>query len=94
MNTTLAVVVSAIVVLITALVVLTIFSSTIGNFSTITQAKTWCASTYISSCQISGGDPPLWNTKNIRVGDQVMSCADAGTGCTCDAAARRATCAG
>ena len=42
MNTTLAVVVSAIVILITALVVITIFSNAIQSFSTIAQAKTNC----------------------------------------------------
>jgi hypothetical protein len=84
MNTTLAVVVSAIVILITALVVITIFSNAIQSFSTIAQAKTNCQAVYITSCQTFGQTPYDWSTPKFRVGDlaTLQSCADVAS-CSC-----------
>ena len=53
MNITLTVVVAAIVILITALVVITIFGSGIANVGTLAEAKTVCKTTYETTCRTS-----------------------------------------
>jgi hypothetical protein len=69
MNTTLAVVVSAIVILITALVVITIFSGGMGQIGTFSQAKTICASQAAASCAMNCQMPITWSATNMRVGE-------------------------
>ncbi len=85
MNTTLAVVVSAIVILITALVVITIFSSGITQVGTLSQAKTLCSTQYITMCQSTGQKPVTWDIKNMNVNGVIQSCAEAASSCTCTA---------
>jgi hypothetical protein len=66
MNTTLAVVVSAIVLLITALVVITIFGNTIGNFGTLSNANSICETQARSSCSSTGMMPITWNIATVK----------------------------
>ena len=82
MNTTLAVVVSAIVILITALVVITIFSGGITQVGTLGRAQTLCQTSYITTCQSTGQTPTIWSVPNMNVEGNIKSCADILT-CTC-----------
>ncbi|MBM3303781.1 MAG: hypothetical protein FJY76_01690 [Candidatus Aenigmarchaeota archaeon] len=83
MNTTLAVVVSAIVILIAALVVITIFSGGITQVATLAQAKTICSTQYITMCQSTGQKPTTWDINNMNVAGDIKSCAEAAPSCTC-----------
>jgi hypothetical protein len=85
MNTTLALVVSAIVILITALVVITIFSNMIQNFGTIAQARSTCQTIYTTSCSAFGQAPADWTTAKYKVGDDptLKSCQSIITSCNC-----------
>ena len=60
MNTTLAVVVSAIVILITALVVITIFANGIGNVATLSDGKSLCLTVGTTACASTNTLPPSW----------------------------------
>ena len=82
MNTTLAVVVSAIVILITALVVITIFSGGMQQIGTISQAKTLCTTNFITTCQSTGQTPPTWTVANMNVNGVVQACSTIAT-CSC-----------
>ena len=62
MNITLTVVVSAIVILITALLVITIFGGSMGNIGTTTSAASVCETTCASSCKAVGQPPITWKT--------------------------------
>jgi hypothetical protein len=74
MNITLTVVVTAIVVLIVALVVITIFGSSIANVATIADAKSFCRSQGVVSCQVAGTVPATWDTATVRVNGVLMKC--------------------
>ena len=73
MNITLTVVVSAIVILITALVVITMFGGTVTTFSTISEATNNCRTTGKIACETTGQLPFTWNTK-FKAGDSVTDC--------------------
>ena len=63
------VVVTAIIILVVALVILTIFGSGLGNIQTITQAESQCASLGASACKATGSLPPTWGVNNMLVRD-------------------------
>jgi len=67
MNTTLAVVVSAIVILITALVVITIFSGGIGQVGTLTNAQSICDTQAASSCMSTKSMPITWKIPTVSI---------------------------
>ena len=71
---TLWIIVAAIVIMVTALVVLTIFSSGISNFTTITQAQAFCETQGRSSCGVTGQLPPSWQAQTVKVDGAVNSC--------------------
>ncbi len=84
MNITLTVVVAAIVILITALVVITIFGSGMTQVGGIAQAKSVCESQAAASCAATNQCPLTWNTPTIRDSEgKTMSCADSGAVCPC-----------
>lgn len=83
MNITLTVVVAAIVILITALVVLTIFGGGMGQVGTLAQAETICKSQCESTCQATNRMPLTWNIATVRQGTEMKSCADIGVSCPC-----------
>jgi len=86
MNITLTVVVSAIVILITALVVITIFGGSMGNIATTTQGKSVCEASCTSSCRSLGVPPITWNAETVRDAN--------GNPTTCQALAGTCTCTG
>ncbi len=66
MNITLTVVVAAIVILITALVVITIFGGGIKQVGGIAEAKALCQSQCESTCRATGGVPITWSVPTVR----------------------------
>jgi len=65
MNTTLALVVSAIVLLVTALVVISIFGTGIGQMGAISNPLTICEAQAQASCSTSGGMPLTWDIPTV-----------------------------
>ena len=85
MNTTLAVVVSAIVILITALVVITIFSGGAGQIGGLTNAQSVCQTQGRSACTSTCNLPLTWNVPTVNNNGVLQSCKDATSGVsTCD----------
>jgi len=81
MNTTLAVVVSAIVILITALVVITIFGGGIGQVGSLTNAKSICETQARSSCLSTGQLPLTWDIPSVSIpatggSSSLVACSD------------------
>lgn len=92
MRVSILIVVSAIVILVIALVLLTIFSTGIGPIGTITGAKSQCAQVGRTTCSATGTLPANWAIPTMRVSDggqtvvrscaylmMDMSCGSAGT---------------
>ena len=78
MSTTLVIVVTAIVILVAALVLITIFSQGVAQFSTLTQAGSYCITVAQSSCSTTDTMPTNWNIPSVRIGDgPTISCASA-----------------
>lgn len=79
MRESILIVVSAIVILVIALVLLTIFSSGIGPIYSITGAQSQCSQIGSSTCSSVGTLPANWAVPTLRVnegGETVMrSCA-------------------
>lgn len=61
MHTSLVIVVAAIVILITALVLVTIFGVGIGQVASITQAKNNCITQALASCRATNALPITWD---------------------------------
>lgn len=66
MSTTLTVVVTAIIVLIMALVLITIFSSAITPLATIAQATENCRIQGQATCDTTGSLPVTWGTSTLK----------------------------
>lgn len=74
MNIALTVVVSAIVVLIVALVVLTIFSGGAGQIGGLTSPEAVCKNQGASSCASTGQLPFTWNVETANKDNKMVSC--------------------
>lgn len=72
---TLWIIVAAVVILVVALVMLTIFGTGMGQFTNALEAKSWCVTQGKSTCTF-GGLPPTWAVNNIKIvnQDQLTSC--------------------
>ena len=80
MNITLTVVVAAIVILITALVVITIFGSGMTNVGSIAEAEAFCKTQCEAACRTTSGIPITWSVNNINKNGVPTSCqAEVGT---------------
>ena len=80
MSQTLYLVVAAIVILVTAVVVLAIFFNVIPLATGLTEASSICQTEATMSCATYGKMPPTWNIQNRKVVDKDgitkdMSCA-------------------
>jgi hypothetical protein len=76
MSQTLVIIVAAVVILVTALVLLTIFGSGIAPVASITEVRNNCQTIGDASCSATGQLPPTWNAKIYKVGDLVRACSD------------------
>lgn len=88
MKESIAIVIGAIVILVIALVLLTIFGqgmNPVGNFA---QQANLCRSSASSSCTITGDVPPGWKNTRYRVMEDgretQQTCADLTGADTCD----------
>ncbi|RLJ09800.1 MAG: hypothetical protein DRP15_02380 [Candidatus Aenigmatarchaeota archaeon] len=73
LSTTILIVISAVVILIAALIVLTIFGQGVSQVSTITKFRNNCLIQARTSCQITGQLPPNWHAEVI-IEKQKTSC--------------------
>ena len=67
MKESIMIVIAAIVILVIALVLLTIFGQGIGGPSQFASQANVCRSTAASSCQLTGQLPPDWGTARYRI---------------------------
>ncbi len=83
LQTTLWIVIAAILALIIALVLLTIFGGSVASFSTLTDATNFCR----NQCQISCSaiqQPPLgWSANKVKVAGDTKTCQELVGACTC-----------
>ena len=70
-------VVAAVVIIIAALVILTIFSMGITPVSTMTELRSQCIIQGVYNCQATGNLPPTWNSPSVMVDGVLMSCREA-----------------
>lgn len=91
MSDTLAVVVAAIVILITALVIITIFSGAIGPVGGFAEARNNCELQARTTCTSTGGLPETWNIRTQRVEQTSYACSSLQS-CSCDPITRAADC--
>jgi hypothetical protein len=69
MRTELELVIIAIMLIVAALVVLTIFGGGMSQFGNLANAKANCINSGKTSCETTGMTPFNWNTKNIQKPD-------------------------
>ena len=74
LSTTLFLVVSAVVMLVTALVIITIFGGGMTQFASISDNMNHCTMTGSSSCSTVGQLPITWGLNNIKDGNDLKSC--------------------
>lgn len=74
MSMTLTIIVAAVVILVTALVLLTIFGTGITPVASIAEAKAQCTFQAETLCKTTGTHPPTWNMKTMNVGGELKSC--------------------
>ena len=67
MSQTLYLVVAALVILVTALVVLAIFFQGVTPAMGIAEAKSICQTQAVTACSTFGQLPPTWSVQNMRV---------------------------
>jgi hypothetical protein len=74
MSQTLVIIVAAVVVLVTALILLTIFGTGMAPISTLSEARNSCRLQGESICKSTGQLPPTWDLQTIKVGGELLSC--------------------
>jgi len=85
LSQTLYLVVVAVVILIVALVLLTIFGSGIGGIMQLTEAQSYCGTEGSTSCKASNNLPIDWNIPKYNVEDTgMLSCKDIYNCNTCE----------
>lgn len=68
------IVVAAVIIIIAALAILTIFGMGITPVSTMTELRSQCSIQGVSNCQVTGNLPPSWNSPSVMVDGVLMSC--------------------
>ncbi|MCD6590624.1 MAG: hypothetical protein J7K72_01495 [Candidatus Aenigmarchaeota archaeon] len=89
MRLSLELVVIAIVILVVALVVLTMFGGSMGHLGTLTAAKNNCMRTGEFSCKSTGNYPSGWTTD--KVGPNGETCSEL-VNCVCEPNTRTWSC--
>jgi hypothetical protein len=74
MSMTLTIIVAAVVILVTALVLLTIFGTGITPISTLSEARNSCGLQGKQLCLSTGNLPPTWSLKTVNVAGEMKSC--------------------
>jgi hypothetical protein len=83
LETTLWIVIAAILALIIALVLLTMFGTSVASFSTLTDANNFCNNQCQISCKTLQQIPLGWATNKIKVAGDVKTCQDIVGSCNC-----------
>jgi hypothetical protein len=73
MSMTLWIVISAVVIVVVALVILTIFGSSMGGISNVIEFRRNCEMVGRTSCGATGFLPLTWS-QNVKVGNSETSC--------------------
>jgi hypothetical protein len=73
---TIYLIVAAVVILITALVILTIFGTGIQPIVDITQAKSICIQQGTITCKTTGKLPPTWEIPTMNTNEGPLACSD------------------
>jgi hypothetical protein len=76
MSTTLVIIVSAVVILVTALVLLTIFGTGIAPVGSLAEARNNCELQGRQLCITTGQLPPTWTLKTMNLNGVMTSCDD------------------
>ncbi|MBU0953635.1 MAG: hypothetical protein KKA90_04445 [Nanoarchaeota archaeon] len=71
---TLWIIVAAIVIMVTALVVLTIFGTSIVDFTSLGEASAFCQTQAASTCEAAKALPPTWHADTVSVNGEPTSC--------------------
>lgn len=84
MRESLELVIIAITLLVAALVILTIFGSSMTPFGWFASSKNLCISEFSNACQATGGIPASWNTPKYKDASsgQLLACSSM-VSCTC-----------
>ncbi|MCX6818230.1 MAG: hypothetical protein NTU57_05230 [Candidatus Aenigmarchaeota archaeon] len=83
MNTSLEIVVVAIILLVVALVLLTIFGTGMTPFGAFTSNKNVCIQQYDSSCKATGNDPVDWGVAKYKDSKGVLQACSTLAKCSC-----------
>ncbi|MFH1294752.1 MAG: hypothetical protein ABIH90_02305 [Candidatus Aenigmatarchaeota archaeon] len=83
LSQTLWIVMAAVVVIVIALVMLTIFGGGIAPITTLTEFTNQCKNTAAISCQTTGLMPLNWNAQ-VNIGGSLKSCASELSEMSCD----------
>ena len=94
MSETLMIVVSAIIILIVALVLITMFSSSITPLGNLAQAKNNCMVQAKSTCASTGALPVTWAVQSVKTSDSdaLLSCKSLWSDCDCCPQSASETC--
>lgn len=71
---TLSMVVASIAILITGVVVVTMFGSGMTQMQSLTKAREYCFSQLAASCGSLNTPPLTWGIANVKTGDGLQSC--------------------
>ena len=97
MSQTLYIVVAAIVILVAALVIITIFAGGVSKFSTLADATSYCNNIAIPLCSLSGDDAAIkiqLRNVNVEIDGNPSNCEVATSGCGCEPANKKWNCGG
>ena len=81
LSTALRIAMIALVLLIVAVVILTIFADIIFGVSSLAEARNNCDLQAQTTCDTSGSLPVTWGVKSARTDQGVMSCQELKNGC-------------
>ena len=76
MSMTLTIIVAAVVILVTALVLLTIFGGGMIPIASLAEAETHCGIIGDASCRATGQLPPTWWANTIKLDNKMTSCGE------------------
>lgn len=76
MSQTLYIIVAAVVILVSALVILTVFGSGINPLASISSAESSCMINAKSTCDLTGQLPMTWESNTVNDGGKPTSCSE------------------
>jgi hypothetical protein len=86
LSTVLTIVIAAVVILVAALVILTIFIQGTSPLASLAEAKNFCRTQATPICETTGNMPFTWDIPSVSVGGVLKACSDSevlGDKCEC-----------